>query len=150
MAGWHQTKKAGRWILIIIGLALLFVIDDLLYFLLAEKLLQLHPGVLLQNFIIFVLFCLNLLLAYAVYRTMCKQPTTGREGMIGLVGSALTTISPEGGWVMVHGERWQAYSEAPVARGRKVRVVQMGPGLILKVVLDETPPRLSQKTEQAG
>ncbi len=150
MAGWHQMKKASRWILIIIGLALLFVIDDLLYFLLAEKLLQLHPGVLLQNFIIFVLFCLNLLLAYAVYRTMRKQPTTGQEGMIGLAGSALTTISPEGGWVMVHGERWQAYSEAPIARGRKVRVVQMGPGLSLKVVLDETPPPSSQKTEQAG
>lgn len=61
-----------------------------------------------------------------------RQPAaTGAEGMIGEVGSALTEIAPRGK-VRVHGEIWQATSEAPIAAGEQVRVVAVE-GLIVRV-----------------
>ncbi len=49
---------------------------------------------------------------------------TGREGMIGEIGSALTDLAPAGK-VFVHGEYWDAVSLRPVAAGAGVRVTAM-------------------------
>ena len=46
---------------------------------------------------------------------------TGREGMIGETGSAITELAPEG-TIFVHGEYWDAVSPRPVAVGARVRV----------------------------
>jgi membrane-bound serine protease (ClpP class) len=56
---------------------------------------------------------------------------TGIEGMIGGAGEALQDFS-ELGRVRAFGEIWQARSEAPIAEGDKVRVVDVD-GLILIV-----------------
>lgn len=64
-------------------------------------------------------------------RTMRTKPTTGREGMIGLLGTARTALAPRG-TVDVRGELWQAESEAPLAPGDPVEVVGME-GLLLRV-----------------
>ena len=46
---------------------------------------------------------------------------TGREGMIGQMGAAITELAPEGK-VFVHGEYWDAVSVRPVPAGARVRV----------------------------
>jgi membrane-bound ClpP family serine protease len=66
---------------------------------------------------------------------------TGREGMIGEVGTVRSPVGLESeGWVFVHGERWRAVlafapeetdprdHEAVVGVGRKVVVVGFGDG----------------------
>jgi membrane-bound serine protease (ClpP class) len=60
-----------------------------------------------------------------------QQATTGREGMLGEIGAALTAIAPEGR-VQVHGEIWHAHSEAPIEKGQPIKVVGVK-GLQVKV-----------------
>ncbi len=60
-----------------------------------------------------------------------KQATTGREGMIGATGTALTDLTPEGR-VQVHGEIWQARSETPIEKGQPIKVLAVN-GLQVKV-----------------
>jgi len=57
---------------------------------------------------------------------------TGREGMIGEVGVARTTLAPRGK-VFVHGELWDAVAESPVAARQEVEVTEVA-GLTLRVV----------------
>ncbi len=61
-----------------------------------------------------------MLVSLAVRARLAKVET-GREGMIGEVGSALTDLAP-GGKVFVHGEYWDAVSSRPVSAGAGVRV----------------------------
>ncbi|MCG5535453.1 NfeD family protein [Ectothiorhodospira mobilis] len=61
-----------------------------------------------------------------------RHVTTGREEMIGAVGTALKDFSGGSGRIRVHGESWLARSDAPVARGDSVRVTAMD-GLTLTV-----------------
>ena len=51
-----------------------------------------------------------------------KKPTTGMEGLLGEIGVATTTISPEGK-VSIHGEFWDVISDQNIERGEKVQVV---------------------------
>jgi membrane-bound serine protease (ClpP class) len=60
------------------------------------------------------------LLTIAV-RARRNKVETGVEGMIGLEGSALTDLAPEGK-VFVHGEYWDAVAVRPVAAGAPVKV----------------------------
>jgi membrane-bound serine protease (ClpP class) len=60
-----------------------------------------------------------------------QQVTTGREGMIGEVGIALTNLNPSG-QVHVHGEIWQARSDMPVEKDQPVKVLAVN-GLQVKV-----------------
>jgi membrane-bound serine protease (ClpP class) len=68
-------------------------------------------------------------------RTMKSQPTTGREGMVGLVGIARTALEPRG-QIEVHGEIWQARlagdAEGRIEAGREIEVVAVD-GLMLEV-----------------
>jgi len=60
-----------------------------------------------------------------------QQATTGREGMIGEIGKALTNLEPEGR-VQVHGEIWQARSDRPLEKGEAIKVLAVR-GLQIKV-----------------
>jgi membrane-bound serine protease (ClpP class) len=65
-------------------------------------------------------------------RAMRSKPTTGREGMLGLVGIAKTELAPSG-TIEVRGEIWSARAETPVQPGDEVEVVRIeGLGLIVK------------------
>jgi len=46
---------------------------------------------------------------------------TGREGMIGEIGAAVTPLAPDGK-VFIHGEYWNARAAAPVEPGARVKV----------------------------
>ncbi|CAN5584113.1 hypothetical protein BH24ACT22_BH24ACT22_15490 [soil metagenome] len=66
-------------------------------------------------------------LTYAVVRTSRQRVSTGREGMIGEVGTVRHQISKSGGTVFVHGELWTALPEepqmAPIETGAEVEIV---------------------------
>jgi membrane-bound serine protease (ClpP class) len=61
-----------------------------------------------------------------------RKPVTGHEGLIGTTGIADTDIEKEGGTVLLHGERWSAYSDEPIAKGERI-TVEMVSGLKVKV-----------------
>lgn len=76
-----------------------------------------------------LLFFLGVL-SYAL-KTQLSKVTTGREGLVGESGVALSAIAPAGK-VVVHGEYWDAESEEPVREGERVTVVGVK-GMRLKV-----------------
>jgi membrane-bound serine protease (ClpP class) len=55
------------------------------------------------------------------WRARQNKVETGREGMIGQVGAAITELKPDGK-VFVHGEYWDAVSSLPLPAGARVRV----------------------------
>ena len=60
-----------------------------------------------------------------------NKSVTGKEGMIGEIGTALTDIGAQGK-VQVHGEIWQASSSQPIESGNRVRVLAVE-GLNIRV-----------------
>jgi membrane-bound serine protease (ClpP class) len=74
-----------------------------------------------------VLFLLTL-----VFRAHARRAMTGREGMVGEIGTARTDLSPAGR-VFVHGELWQAEADGTVRAGEKVKVVEVLDGLRIRV-----------------
>ncbi|MBI3356486.1 MAG: nodulation protein NfeD [Nitrospirae bacterium] len=64
-------------------------------------------------------------------RAMRRSPQTGREGMIGAIGIAKTALRPDGK-VAIHGELWDAVSDAPVEPGTSAKVLRVE-GLTLYV-----------------
>jgi membrane-bound serine protease (ClpP class) len=78
----------------------------------------------------------SLLLVGMGVRAMRRPPETGSEGMIGAVGVAKTPLRPEGKLV-IHGELWDAVSDAPAEPGTYAKVLRID-GLTLYVtpVLD--------------
>jgi len=57
-------------------------------------------------------------------RTYRKKVTTGKEGIIGEVGLAVTNIAPEG-QVRIHGEYWKASSNEKIKKNEKVKVINV-------------------------
>ena len=64
---------------------------------------------------------ITILLLSLVVRARHNKVVTGAEGMVGITGSAITELAPEGK-VFVHGEYWDAVAAQPVAAGAPVRV----------------------------
>ena len=60
-----------------------------------------------------------------------KKAVTGRAGIVGSVGTAVTEIFKEGK-VLLAGEYWRAHSRTPISQGSKIRVLQID-GLNLEV-----------------
>jgi membrane-bound ClpP family serine protease len=65
-------------------------------------------------------------LTFAIFRTSRVRISTGREGMIGEVGTVRQEINASGGSVFVHGELWSAIPEdpdaAPIEKGAEVEI----------------------------
>ena len=59
-----------------------------------------------------------------VYKAHRRRPTTGKEGLIGEEGVALTDLNPDGS-VEVHGEIWTASAEEPITKGQHVKVEEI-------------------------
>ena len=91
-----------------------------------------------------------------------RPAITGKEGMIGEVGTVRSPVGVESsGWVFVHGERWRAVlafapegadprdRDAVVEAGRKVTVIGFGDGGVVQVVPIELPGR-DRDLERAG
>jgi len=81
----------------------------------------------------FVIFLLTL-----GVRAQFRKRATGSEGIVGEVGTARTDVKIGGGTVHVHGEFWNAVSDRPIKKGKKVRVVSVD-GMTLKVEIVDSP-----------
>ncbi|HLK48178.1 MAG TPA: nodulation protein NfeD [Bryobacteraceae bacterium] len=64
---------------------------------------------------------ITMLLLSLVVRARHNKVVTGAEGMLGIIGSTVTELAPEGK-VFVRGEYWDAVAARPVAPGARVRV----------------------------
>ncbi len=73
-----------------------------------------------------------------VVRSHRARVQTGREGLLGETGLALTDLNLEGK-VFVHGEYWKARAEEPIPKGSKV---------IISGVLDNLTVRVSRSQDQ--
>jgi membrane-bound serine protease (ClpP class) len=66
-------------------------------------------------------------------KAQLRKKMTGSEGMIGMTGEAVTDVEADGK-VLVMGEFWEAWSDQPIVRGSKVKILEVK-GLRLKVEL---------------
>ncbi|WP_257462345.1 NfeD family protein [Archangium lipolyticum] len=76
-------------------------------------------------------------LAFRAAETRRRPQLAGDVGLVGEMGQVLEAVSPSGGAVFVHGERWSALSSSPLPPGTRV-VVRRVEGLTLFV--DEVKP----------
>lgn len=74
-------------------------------------------------------FTLTFRLAYHAFKI---KPLTGREGLVGMEGTAKTDVTEESGMVSVQGELWSSCSDDFIAKGERIRVQSVS-GLKLKV-----------------
>jgi membrane-bound serine protease (ClpP class) len=103
-----------------IGGVIAMVIGSLMLFESPAPFMKLSLAIILPAVLITTLFfSLTFGLAYKAYK---RKPVTGSEGLRGAHGVAYTEITKDGGMVLLHGERWSAYSDEPVAKGEKVIV----------------------------
>ncbi len=58
-----------------------------------------------------------------------RKPTTGKEGLLGEIGVAKSTIDPQGK-VFIHGEYWDATSDEPIPQGTRVKVIEVNHSVI--------------------
>jgi len=79
-------------------------------------------------------FLFAFIISYAI-KAQFKKPTTGEEGLVGMVGVARTDLNPSGK-VYVHGELWNATNITPgeiIKKDEEVKVVKLeGMKLIVK------------------
>ncbi|MCE5234249.1 MAG: nodulation protein NfeD [Mizugakiibacter sp.] len=78
-------------------------------------------------------------IAWLALRMRRRPVVSGREQMVGSLGEAVGAFA-ERGTVHVHGERWQALTDAPLRSGQAVRVVAIE-GLTLRVTPVERAPQ---------
>jgi membrane-bound serine protease (ClpP class) len=67
---------------------------------------------------------ITVFLVRLVYLSHNRKSIVGAESMIGEEGIAKGDIDPDG-WVLVHGETWNASSEKPIPAGSKIRVTKV-------------------------
>jgi membrane-bound serine protease (ClpP class) len=75
----------------------------------------------------FFLFALG-----AILKAMRRKPKTGKEGLIGTIGKAVSNINPTDGKVFIHGEYWNAVSDNKIKKDTEVEIVEVD-GLKIKV-----------------
>jgi membrane-bound serine protease (ClpP class) len=74
---------------------------------------------------------ITMFLVSLVIRARANKVVTGEEGLLNEVGLAFTALAPAGK-IFVHGEYWDAVSNAPAEPGSEVRIVGID-GLKLRV-----------------
>lgn len=80
-----------------------------------------------------VLFVATVTVAIRVHR---ERPDTGKEGLIGLTGEAISNIDAANeGQILVRGEIWSANSSRPIPKGDKVKVIAVEG---LKLIVEKT------------
>jgi membrane protein implicated in regulation of membrane protease activity len=112
-------------------LTVVFLFDDVLFYLLFERVLGFEINLFGRSVVIALLTLLNLWLALLVMKSASASPQTGSEGMLGATGT-VKSVAPPFYWVMVRGELWRARSDENLAVGDSV-IVRDLQGLTLHV-----------------
>ncbi|MGQ9569323.1 MAG: NfeD family protein [Thermodesulfovibrionales bacterium] len=124
-----EVKIVSHGVLTIGGI-ISMIIGSIMLFESPVPFMKLSLKIILPAVVITALFfTLTLSLAFKAYR---RKPVTGPEGLIGEEGVAGTDITKDGGLVLLHGERWSAYSDESISKDEKVRVETVS-GLKIKV-----------------
>ncbi|MEW6001691.1 MAG: nodulation protein NfeD [Nitrospirota bacterium] len=124
-----EVKIVSHGVLTIGGI-ISMIIGSLMLFESAAPFMKLSFYIILPAALITALFfTVTLGLAFKAYK---RKPVTGSEGLIGAEGVTVIDITKDGGMVLLHGERWAAFSDEPVSKGEKV-IVEAVSGLKVKV-----------------
>jgi membrane-bound serine protease (ClpP class) len=115
--------------LLSIGGIISITMGSLLLFESPDPALQLSFKVMIPAVAIVSLFFMGVVAL--VVKAHMRKSSTGMEGMLGEIGEAMTDIHGTGK-VFLMGEYWNASSDQPVAKGKKVRVIRVD-GLKMKV-----------------
>ncbi len=111
----HGLLAAGGIISFLIG-SLMLINTDISY-----EFVHLSLSVIITSTILTALFFI-----FAVGKGIAaqrKKPSTGKEGLIGEIGVALSNSSINmSGLVMIHGEIWESESETEIQKGDKIKV----------------------------
>jgi membrane protein implicated in regulation of membrane protease activity len=118
-------------IVMLLTLTIVFMFDDVLFYLLFERVLGLELNLFGRSVVVALLTLINLWLAFLVMKSMNAKPETGSEGMLGATGT-VKSVAPPFYWVMVRGELWKAQSDETLAVGDSVVVRNLN-GLTLHV-----------------
>jgi len=123
----HGALTVGGVISMLVGSIML--IDSPLPF------MKVSLGVIIPSVVFTALFFL--FAVGAGLRAQRRKVSTGSAGLCGELGVARTDIHVSGS-VFVHGERWNAYSDSPIAEGAQVRVLEVD-GMKIKVEVAKRP-----------
>jgi membrane-bound serine protease (ClpP class) len=107
--------------LLTIGGIVSLLIGSLMLFQTPEASIRISWTVLIPAVLITSLFFVAVI-TIAV-KAQLRKPQGGKEGMVGLVGRAVTDVSAAG-TVMIQGEYWSAFSDREIPQGSAVRVVE--------------------------
>jgi membrane-bound serine protease (ClpP class) len=116
-----EFKIISYGLLSVAGLVSLFL-GGMMLFRGGEGGVNISWGVLIPTVVIVSLFFIGV--AWIVFRSHLQRSMTGAAGMVGERGVVYTPLNPEGK-VFVHGEYWQAVSDAPIAKGEAVEVLEV-------------------------
>jgi membrane-bound serine protease (ClpP class) len=58
-------------------------------------------------------------------RAQRRKPVTGKEGIVGEIGEAISDFEKGKGQVAVHGEIWEALSQEKIRRGESIKVISV-------------------------
>jgi membrane-bound serine protease (ClpP class) len=114
-----EVKIISHGILTIGGI-IAMIIGSLMLFESPGPFMKLSLYVILPAVVITTLF-FTLLIGLAV-KAHRRKPVTGIEGLLGAKGIANTDITKDGGMVLLHGERWTAYTDELISKGEKIVV----------------------------
>ncbi|HTZ39349.1 MAG TPA: nodulation protein NfeD [Syntrophales bacterium] len=117
----HGILTMGGVVSLILGSIMLFESPD--------PALRVSWSVLIPTVVTVSLFFV-VVITFAV-RAQMRKVLTGGEGMIGAVGETASEVFSRGK-VIIRGEYWEAFSKAPIGKGRPVKVVQVN-GLKIEV-----------------
>jgi len=121
-----------------IGAVISLILGSLLLFPASEPGLRLSFGVILVTVLVTTLF-FGVVVAKGIeaYR---QNPVTGKEGMLGELGTAQTDLAPLGK-VFVRGEYWNAVSSERISKGESVEVTAVQG---LRVTVKKVPPSTAE------
>lgn len=123
-----EMKVVSHGILTVGGIISL-VVGSLMLFDAPDPAMRVSLEVMVPTLIVITLFFVGVIVL--VVRAQLRKRHTGKEGMIGAEGLAVTDIAPEGK-VFVKGEYWWAVSDKGVKAGERISVLSVE-GLKLKV-----------------
>ena len=113
----HGILTAGGIISLLFGSIMLINVEKTKFIKISLKVIL--PSILLT--LLFFIFAIGLAI-----KAHKRKPTTGKEGLIGLVGEVKEDLSPEG-MVLIKGEIWRAKAKGDktIEKGKKVKVVDV-------------------------
>jgi membrane-bound serine protease (ClpP class) len=118
-------------IVMLFTLTVVFLFDDVLFYLLFERILGFEINLFGRSVVVVLLTLFNLWLALLAVKSSSATPQTGSEGMLGATGT-VKSVAPPFYWVMVRGELWRARADEKLAVGDGV-IVRKLQGLTLHV-----------------